>query len=68
MAAAPPPSAGPGGGSVITSRSMIGSIAGPIRVTAADGDHDFILHKRDKGDVGTPVAKLVYVKSVTIGK
>jgi len=48
--------------------TFLGSIAGPLRVTAADGDHDFILHKRDKGDVGTPVGKLVFVKSVSVGK
>ena len=46
--------------------TFLGSIAAPITVTTEKGEQTFVLHKRDKGDIGIPVAKLLYVKQVTV--
>ncbi len=51
-------------------RVLKGSLAGILYVQA-DGRPDperFVLHKRDKGDVGTGLKDLVYVKSVRLGQ
>ena len=42
-----------------------GGVVAPLYVTTADGkSKTYVLHKRDKGDVGQKVEQLVYVKTV----
>ena len=45
-------------------RTLAGPLTAPIFVANANGDRRFLLHKRQKGDVGTKLADLVYVKLV----
>jgi hypothetical protein len=43
-----------------------GGVVAPLYVTTADGKtKTFVLHKRDKGDVGQTLEKLMYVKKVS---
>ncbi len=45
--------------------AVSGPVLAPLYVTTADGKQaTYVLHKRDKGAVGTTLAKLVYVKKV----
>jgi len=44
--------------------SETGGIAAPIYFEGSDGTKIFILHKRDKGEVGQALTDLVYVKSI----
>jgi hypothetical protein len=45
-------------------RTLAGPLTAPIFVANANGDRRFLLHKRQKGDVGTKLADLVYVRLV----
>jgi hypothetical protein len=44
--------------------TVAGSVAAPIYLDDGSGRHIYILHKRDKGEVGQALTDLVYVKMV----
>ncbi|HTW93426.1 MAG TPA: hypothetical protein VMD30_01445 [Tepidisphaeraceae bacterium] len=51
---------------LINGQSVSGATAAPLYLDNADGSQKiFILHKRDKGEIGQTLDDLVYVKSVT---
>ncbi len=48
-------------------RQYVGGISSPIYLDTPSGVKTFILHKRDKGEVGQALKDLVYVKRVELG-
>lgn len=47
--------------------SIIGGTVAPLYVRVGETTKQFVLHKRDKGDVGKTLAELVYVRRITLG-
>ena len=49
--------------------AVTGAVVAPLYLRQPDGrDATFVLHKRDKGDIGQTIDQLVYVKTVTFKK
>jgi hypothetical protein len=51
---------------LINGQTITGAVACPLYVQLPAGQRLFVLHKRDKGDVGQTLTDLVYVKSVEL--
>lgn len=47
---------------------ILGGTVAPFYMDAADGQKLYVLHKRDKGEVGQTLKDLVYVQSVEFGE
>ena len=49
---------------LLNGEKITGDVAAPIYVDVGDQSKTFVLHKRDKGDLGQKLTDLVYVKQI----
>jgi hypothetical protein len=49
---------------LLNGQTITGGVVAPIYVPTREGDKVYVLHKRQKGEVGQTLGQLVYVKSV----
>lgn len=53
---------------LVNGQTITGGIAAPIYLDTPNGQKVFVLHKRDKGEVGQALKDLVYVQKIELSK